>query len=492
MLKRCEDTNLSLNWEKSHFMVKEGIVLGHKISKSGLEVDRAKVEVIAKLPHPTSVKGFLRILKTLVACSIPQEFHIPQLQLPIFTISGRRWLLTHDMELAITKCLHSPEYLSALGAAIGKAIEKGMQDGLSAGITHGTEGRALTDVAAYNPSAEADYISALQHLQNVNFSLLAELRSNKDASVDTLMNILHLEETLTERLGLAESQPHVDQLMVPIHHSSDKVVVGATALSLSLDVSNIRVWKIRENIASQRSALRDIFVPLSEPFSTKIIGKILANRLSLVIDDIISKEQSAFMKGMQIMDGHIILNEVIAWYKSKKEQSLLFKVDFQKAFNSVRWDHLDDILGKFGFGNKWRGWIQGCLLSSKAPVLVNRSPTDEFTFHRGLSGGRLTLIKSVLGDIPTYYMSLFKAPEGVLKHLERIHNSFFLGADLDERKITWVSWRKVMAQKQHGGLGVNSLYTLNLALIFKWIWRFKFAHSGLWLNVIKVIYGNEG
>ncbi|GJU12358.1 reverse transcriptase domain-containing protein [Tanacetum coccineum] len=57
MLKRCEDTNLSLNWEKSHFMVREGIVLGHKISKSGLEVDRAKVEVIAKLPHPTSVKG---------------------------------------------------------------------------------------------------------------------------------------------------------------------------------------------------------------------------------------------------------------------------------------------------------------------------------------------------------------------------------------------------------------------------------------------------
>ncbi|GJQ91309.1 reverse transcriptase domain-containing protein [Tanacetum coccineum] len=57
MLKRCEDTNLVLNWEKCHFMVKEGIVLGHKISKSGIEVDKAKVDVIAKLPHPTSVKG---------------------------------------------------------------------------------------------------------------------------------------------------------------------------------------------------------------------------------------------------------------------------------------------------------------------------------------------------------------------------------------------------------------------------------------------------
>nr|GEY64861.1 reverse transcriptase domain-containing protein [Tanacetum cinerariifolium] len=57
MLKRCEDTKLVLNWEKCHFMCKEGIVLGHKILKSEIEVDRAKVEVIAKLPHPTTIKG---------------------------------------------------------------------------------------------------------------------------------------------------------------------------------------------------------------------------------------------------------------------------------------------------------------------------------------------------------------------------------------------------------------------------------------------------
>nr|GEW53589.1 reverse transcriptase domain-containing protein [Tanacetum cinerariifolium] len=57
MLQRCEDTNLCLNWEKRHFMVKEGIVLGHKISKNGIEVEKAKVDVIAKLPHPTTVKG---------------------------------------------------------------------------------------------------------------------------------------------------------------------------------------------------------------------------------------------------------------------------------------------------------------------------------------------------------------------------------------------------------------------------------------------------
>ncbi|GKD63782.1 reverse transcriptase domain-containing protein, partial [Tanacetum coccineum] len=57
MLARCEETNLVLNWEKCHFMVKEGIVLGHKISGAGIKVDRAKIDVIAKLPYPTNVKG---------------------------------------------------------------------------------------------------------------------------------------------------------------------------------------------------------------------------------------------------------------------------------------------------------------------------------------------------------------------------------------------------------------------------------------------------
>ncbi|GJS16941.1 reverse transcriptase domain-containing protein [Tanacetum coccineum] len=70
MLKRCKDTNLVLNWEKCHFMVKEDIVLGHKISKSGIEVDKDKVDVIAKLPHPTSVKGIQILKKKLIEAPI--------------------------------------------------------------------------------------------------------------------------------------------------------------------------------------------------------------------------------------------------------------------------------------------------------------------------------------------------------------------------------------------------------------------------------------
>nr|GEX95439.1 DNA-directed DNA polymerase [Tanacetum cinerariifolium] len=61
-LKWCEDTNLCLNWEKSHFIVREGIVLGHKISKEGIEVDKAKVDLITKLPHPTTIKDIRSFL----------------------------------------------------------------------------------------------------------------------------------------------------------------------------------------------------------------------------------------------------------------------------------------------------------------------------------------------------------------------------------------------------------------------------------------------
>ena len=57
VLARCEETNLVLNWEKCHFMVQEGTVLGHRISERGIEVDRAKIEAIENLPPPSSVKG---------------------------------------------------------------------------------------------------------------------------------------------------------------------------------------------------------------------------------------------------------------------------------------------------------------------------------------------------------------------------------------------------------------------------------------------------
>ncbi|GJW48717.1 RNA-directed DNA polymerase, eukaryota [Tanacetum coccineum] len=119
----------------------------------------------------------------------------------------------------------------------------------------------------------------------------------------------------------------------------------------------------------------------------KIIAKILANRLSLVISNLISDVQSAFVSNHQILDGPFILNELISWCKHKNTKAMIFKVDFEKAFDSVRWDFLDEVLKKIGFGDKWRSWIQGCLSSSMGSILVNGSPTSEFKFYKGLKQG---------------------------------------------------------------------------------------------------------
>ena len=62
VLQRCEEKHLVLNWEKCHFMVREGIVLGHLVSERGIEVDRAKIEIIEQLPPPINISGIRSFL----------------------------------------------------------------------------------------------------------------------------------------------------------------------------------------------------------------------------------------------------------------------------------------------------------------------------------------------------------------------------------------------------------------------------------------------
>ncbi|GKA45251.1 RNA-directed DNA polymerase, eukaryota, reverse transcriptase zinc-binding domain protein [Tanacetum coccineum] len=119
----------------------------------------------------------------------------------------------------------------------------------------------------------------------------------------------------------------------------------------------------------------------------KIIGKLLANRLSTVISKCISPVQSAFIKGRNILDGPLILNEVMERYRNRKKKLMVFKVDFEKAFDSLRWDFLDLVMEKLGFGIKWRSWIFGCLRSARSSILVNGSPTAEFEISWGLREG---------------------------------------------------------------------------------------------------------
>ncbi|GKA54163.1 RNA-directed DNA polymerase, eukaryota, partial [Tanacetum coccineum] len=298
----------------------------------------------------------------------------------------------------------------------------------------------------------------------------------------------------------------------------------------------------------------------------KIIAKILSNRLVSVIGKLVNEIQSAFVADRQILDGLFILNELIQWCKKRKMQNLVSKIDFEKAYDSVRWDFVGEILQKFGFGKKWCKWIQSCPHSSRGSVLVNGSPTQEFQFHKGLKqgdplspflfimvmeslhisfqrvvdaglfkgikvahagdkigcmvlntpfkylgsrvgdvmsqtqswsevigsmvsrlsrwklktlsiGGRLTLLKFVLGAIPIYHMSLFKVPMKVLHNMEAIKARFFNGMDINSRKLSWVRWKNVMASKEvikalHGNGGKIGM-------------KSKASYPSLWISIIQ-------
>ncbi|GJU36096.1 RNA-directed DNA polymerase, eukaryota, reverse transcriptase zinc-binding domain protein [Tanacetum coccineum] len=107
-------------------------------------------------------------------------------------------------------------------------------------------------------------------------------------------------------------------------------------------------------------------------------------------------------------------------------------------------------------------------------------------------GGRLTLLKSVLGSIPVFHMSIFKVPSKVLHILESIRSHFFNGHDPGSKKASWVKWNNVLTDKKRGGLGVSSLFALNRGLMIKWVWKFLSQKDSLWTKVIVAIHGVGG
>ncbi|GKF47123.1 hypothetical protein Tco_0136925, partial [Tanacetum coccineum] len=169
-----------------------------------------------------------------------------------------RYLLSRELRLVLAKCLSSPEYLSAMGEAIGRAIYKGMQDGLVAGIEHGTVGRSITDVAAFNPFVEGDYVVAINALQGVSFPLLAQLEANKDASMADIMDLFFLEGHAVETSEAGQLQPSLDQLMIPIHRLEDHVTIGKTYLAFSLEVAHNR---LEDHVTSEKT---QVIPPLPE------------------------------------------------------------------------------------------------------------------------------------------------------------------------------------------------------------------------------------
>ncbi|XP_058212709.1 uncharacterized protein LOC131324659 [Rhododendron vialii] len=100
------------------------------------------------------------------------------------------------------------------------------------------------------------------------------------------------------------------------------------------------------------------------------------------------------------------------------------------------------------------------------------------------TGGRLTLINSNTGNVPIYFMSLFKMPVVVASKLEKLQRQSFWGDSIDKKKMHLVKWEEITRKKDDGGLGVKRMLQQNLALLAKWWWRFGNNKEPLWAKVI--------
>ncbi|GKA51273.1 hypothetical protein Tco_0744469 [Tanacetum coccineum] len=217
--------------------------------------------------------------------------------------------------------------------------------------------------------------------------------------------------------------------------------------------------------------------------------------------------KSAFLPNRQILDGPFILSELLSWCKFKYNQVMVFKVDFAKAYDSIRWDYLDDVLNSFGFGSKWRS---GFVVANfwKGPHFSQWKPDIQVFIRRGLS---INVKKSQLLGIgisdsivseaakslgcsimKTPFKSLgITVPQVMLSSMESLRRNFFNGIQEGDKKIAWVKWPMVLASKKHGGLGVSSFYALNRGLLFKWVWRYISQDNSLWARVISALHGSS-
>ncbi|RVW89552.1 LINE-1 retrotransposable element ORF2 protein [Vitis vinifera] len=209
----------------------------------------------------------------------------------------------------------------------------------------------------------------------------------------------------------------------------------------------------------------------------KIIAKVLAGRLRGVLHETIHSTQGAFVQGRQILDAVLIANEIVDEKRRTGEEGVVFKIDFEKAYDHVSWDFLDHVLEMKGFSLRWRKWMRGCLSSVSYAVLVNGNAKGWVKASRGLRQGDplspflFTIVADVLSRM------LLKAEErNVLEgfrvgrnrtrvsHLQFADDTIFFSSTREEDLMTLKSVLLVFGHIS--GLKVNldksNIYGINL------------------------------
>ncbi|GJW71086.1 RNA-directed DNA polymerase, eukaryota, reverse transcriptase zinc-binding domain protein, partial [Tanacetum coccineum] len=213
--------------------------------------------------------------------------------------------------------------------------------------------------------------------------------------------------------------------------------------------------------------------------------------------------QMAFIKGRQIIDGPLMVNEIITWAKKHKKRLMFLKVDFDKAFDSLSWSFLFSIMEQVGFSGKWINWIRSCLDSAFASVLVNGSPTKEFKLERGLRQG----------DPLSPFLFILAMEALNVAFLEATNSNIFHGVqlmlfllDVGSRSLNpfLVAWESITFQSskllrrlfislkafEDGSFGVGiRKMKKSLGLLGR---KFRIEENALWFRVVRSIHGSSG
>ena len=124
----------------------------------------------------------------------------------------------------------------------------------------------------------------------------------------------------------------------------------------------------------------DAFRPIClQNCSVEIAAKILTTRMQQEISELIDKDQTGFLKGRTIAENFVYAAEILQLCHKRRAPTLVLKLDFAKAFDTVNWDCLMKVMAARGFSEQWRSWVHMLLATSRTAVLVNGSPGPWFS-----------------------------------------------------------------------------------------------------------------
>ncbi|VFR02689.1 unnamed protein product [Cuscuta campestris] len=212
----------------------------------------------------------------------------------------------------------------------------------------------------------------------------------------------------------------------------------------------------------------DYYRPLSlSTFFSKIITRILSDRLKLLLHKLISKEQVAYQIGKDIEEHILLTKEMVHMLASGyRGSNIIIKLDLCKAFDTLSWEFLETILSKFGFTQHSLLLLMGILKGTWFSILVNGLPRGFFPMKSGVKQGdplSPLLFIIAMEAIPMHTLLIQDLPKSVITSLNKMMANFLRGSRETKNKHHWRKWADLCYSLEEGGLGFRSIEDLQAA-----------------------------